>query len=304
MNIKFISLAIGSLLFSAANVHAETYEEAYKITNVLSKPIISFEEAMSIQNYGADTSKEHIMIGDFYAYNEKFRDTNKAYKSYETAAMLGDEYGRMMVGYMTLKGYGVDKNIFKGEKILNDIQEPYHANAQYLIGKHELENGSTEKAISIFKKVKDPQSYKYLTNVLIEKERFEEAIPYLQWLAGNENDTVAKRELGKIYLMPQYTDEALAIEFLKSASKDGDGRAQYELGHYYHKGTESTIANIKEAVKWYSMAAQNEDGFAMQELLKIWQDNLAHDNLYDLNNDPYLTKILQSKYAEEYYYKQ
>ena len=304
MKIKIISLAVSSLLLSPLTVHAETFEKEYTITNELNKPVISLDEATTLNEYGADTSTEFNQLGDFYAYNERFRDTHKAFDAYETSAVLGNEYGRMMVGYMTLKGYGTGKNLFKGKSILNEIQEPYHLNAQYLIGKHELESGSTEEAISIFKNVKDQKSYQHLTNILIEQERFEEAFPYLQWLAGNKNDIVAKRELGKIYLIPEYANEELAIKFLTSASKDSDAKAQYELGHYYHKGTENTVANIKKAVHWYKMAAQNENSFATQELLKIWQDNLAHDNLYNLNNDPYLTKILQSKYAEEHYYKQ
>lgn len=303
MKIKIISLAVSSLIFSAFTVNAETYEKAELTVNELNNTIISFEKAMDLKINGANNAEEFNNLGDFYAYNEEFRDTENAYKAYETAALRGSEYGRMMVGYMTLKGYGVTKNMFKGLDILESINEPLHTNAQYLIGKHELESGSTDKAIEIFKKVKDPISYGYLTSVLIEKERYEEAIPYLQWLAGNIGDPVAKRELGKIYLIPKYKDESLAITFLSSAGKDGDSKAQYELGHYYHKGTENTVANIKEAVLWYKMASQNGDSFAMQELLKIWQDNLAYDNLYNLNNDPYLTKILQGKYADEHYYK-
>lgn len=304
MKIKIISIAISSLLLSAFSVNAETFEKDYSVTNEIDKPIISFEKAMALKNNGVDTASDFNKLGDFYAYNEDFRDSHKAFSAYETSALRGNEYGRMMIGYMTLKGYGTDKNIFKGKDILNNIQEPYYSNAQYLIGKHELESGSTERAIDIFKKIKDPKSYQHLTNVLIEQERFEEAFPYLQWLAGNENNTLAKRELGKIYLIPEYANEELAVKFLESASKDGDSKAQYELGHYYHKGTEATVADIRKAVTWYKMAAQNDDSFATQELLKIWQDNLAHNNLYGLDNDPYLTKILQSKYAEEHYYKQ
>lgn len=85
---------------------------------------------------------------------------------------------------------------------------------------------------------------------------------------------------------------------LTEAAKEGDVVAMYNLGLYYQKGTDNTVANMQNAVKWYTIASQQNHAFSRQELLKIWNDNESQNNKYRINNDPYLTKIVQNEYAD------
>ncbi len=295
-----IAIILGSLLFTSLQTQAETYSTHEKI-NVVNKPLLSIEEIVDIKINGVDGVEEHIQLGDFYSYNEKYRDTFESFEHYKKASIYGSEYATMMVGYMTYKGYGTDKNVFKGQHLLENVKKPYDKNSLYLLGKVYMEEDKNEEAIEIFKKIKDPQSYRYLTEKLVQKKRFEEAIPYFEWLIENDNDSYAKREMALIYLIPEYVNEKKAVELFSEAAKQGDSEAQYQLGLYYQQGTKHTVADIKKAVRWYTIASQNDNSFAKQELLKIWNDNQAYDNKYGLDNDPYLTKIVQEEYAKEHY---
>jgi TPR repeat protein len=300
MKIKFLSLIAGFGLIACQTANAETYTGHSKI-NILTKDILDIQDIVKIKKSGNIGIEELIQLGDFYSYNKTYRNTFESFNYYKQAARQGSEYAKMMVGYMTYKGYGTDKNVYQGIHFLENIKKPYDKNAQFLLGKIYLDEQKENKAIEVFKKIKDPQSYTYLTQELIKKRRFEEAIPYLDWLIEEENDTVAKLEKGLIYLDPKFKNEQEAVKLLTSAAKDGNDRAQYKLGYYYHKGTQNTIANIQEAVRWYTISSQNNNSFARQELLKIWNDNLSNDNMYNLNNDPYLLKIVHEEYAKENY---
>jgi TPR repeat protein len=295
-----LSFVISSLLLLSFNTQAETFETHSSIS-VINKPLLSIEEVAEIKVHGIDGVEDYIQLGDFYSYNKEYRDTFEAFNHYKKASVLGSEYATLMLGYMTYKGYGTDKNIFKGEHLLRNVKKPYDKNALYLLGKLYMESGEREKAIEIFKVIKDPQSYTYLTKSLIQLNRFDEAIPYLNWLIEEENDSYAKRELALIYFRPDFKNESKAVSLMTSSAEQGDSTAQYQLGLYYQQGTKTTIANMKKAVRWYTIASQNDNSFATQELLKIWNENIAYDNKYGIDNDPYLIKIVSDQYVKEHH---
>lgn len=297
MKLKLLTLFVGAGMLSAT-AFAETIPGHVSI-NVLDKDTLTIEDVTIIKNREPNGIEELIQLGDFYSYNETFKDSFQSFSYYNTAARQGSEYAKMMVGYMTYKGYGTTKNTFKGVYLLENVKKPYDKNASYLLALNYLDDGHSEKAITIFKTIKDPQSYRYLTKELISERRYEEAIPYLEWLIQEESDTVSKRELGSIFLKPSYNKEEQAVLLLKDAANDGDAKAQYKLGYYFHKGTADTKANIKEAVRWYTISSQNGDLFAKQELLKIWNYNNANNNVYKIDNDPYLIKLVQEDYSKE-----
>lgn len=289
MNKTILGILLGATMALSSFTQAETYEKKEYI-NILDKEIISIEKAKSLEVYDNDHISELILLGDFYLYNDKYRNTFKAYKYFERATIKGSEYSKMMVGYLTYKGYGVDPNVYKGEYLLSNIKKPYDKNADFLLALNFYHDSLYDKSIKLFTKIKDPLSYTYLSKMLIQERRSDEAIPYLNWLVDEENDRVAKRQLGEIYLSKNHLNEDRAIELLKSSAEDGDDIAQYTLGMYYSKGTKKEIANIQEAVNWFAMSAQHDNAFAIQELLKIWNENQEKNNMYGINNDPYLTK--------------
>lgn len=296
MNKKILGLLICISGFSSVSF-AETYESTSYI-NILDKKIINVDKAMEMNAVDHKGIYDLIDLGDFYVFNEKYRNTFKSFKNYNEAARQGSEYAKLMVGYMTYKGYGTTPNVFKGEYLLKNVKKPYDKNAKFLLGLLYLDNNKQKEAISLFKEIKDPVSYKILTTRLIANEDFKDAIPYLNWLIDEENSAYAKRELGSIYLGQEFHNEEKAIQLLKSAAKQGDAESQYLLGMYFYKGTSETKADIKESVRWFLMATQNNHAFATQELLKIWNDNQTNNNMYYLDNDPYLTKTLNDIFTK------
>lgn len=290
--------AISSLVFASTSSFAETYKSESYI-NVLNNDVVSLDGAMMINNKESKNMEDYIHLGDFYIFNEMHRDTFKAFDYFTKASIRGSEYAKLMVGYMTFKGYGTDVNIFKGDYLLRDVKKPYDKNALYLLGKLHMEREDFDKSIELFKQVKDEQSYAYLIDMLIKLKRYDEALPYLDWMIKAENSVLAKRELAIIYLSKKYSNEKEAVELLTSAAKDGDSESQYLLGLYYKKGTMKTKASMKDAVRWFSIATQNNHSFATKELLEIWNDNLLNDDIYELKNDPYLTKLVNDKLTEQ-----
>lgn len=298
MKLKLLGLFVGAGLFSTMAA-AETIHEQHRTINVLEKGLLTIEDIVTIKHDGIDGIEELIQLGDFYSYDETYRDSYQSFNYYTVAARQGSEYAKMMVGYMTYKGYGTTKNIFKGEHLLENIKKPYDKNASYLLALNYLDDGKTDKAIELFKTIKDTQSYRYLTKELIHKREFNDAIPYLEWLIDEKNDIGAKRELAIIMLKPEFSQEHRAVSLFTEAANQGDSKSQYRLGYFYHKGTANTVADIDEAVKWYSISSQNGNLFARQELLKIWNYNGSHNNAYGLDHDPYLNKIVQEQYTSE-----
>lgn len=297
MNKKILGIVLGATLAFSQFSNAETYERTEYI-NILNKELITIDQAKEYEIENNDDISELILLGDFYMYNNTYRNTFKSFEYFKRASIKGSEYSKMMLGYMTYKGYGVDPNVYKGEFLLENIKKPYDKNAKFLLALAFYQDSLYEKSIELFKEIKDPLSYQYLAEMLIEQRRTEEAIPYLHWLVDEENDRIAKRKLGELYLSKRHLNEKEAISLLTSSAKDGDDIAQYTLGMYYYKGTKQSVADVKEAVRWFVMAAQHKHAFAIQELLKIWNDNQQNDDMYGLNNDPYLTKQLNDIFTE------
>lgn len=290
-------LAISTMVVSSYTF-AETYN-AENYINVLNNEVLSLNDAMIIKSKESKNMEDYIQLGDFYIFNDMHRDTFKSFDYFQKASVRGSEYAKLMVGYMTFKGYGTDVNIFKGDYLLKDVKKPYDKNALYILGKLYMEREDFEKAIKLFEQVKDEQSYAYLTDMLINLQRYEEALPYLDWMIKSENSSIAKRELAIIYLSKAYSKEKEAVELLTSAAKNGDSESQYLLGLYYKKGTMKTKASMKDAVKWFSIATQNNHSFATKELLEIWNENMLNNDIYELKNDPYLTKLVNDKLTEQ-----
>ena len=299
MNKKILSVLLCFSSLVSISSQAETYDSTSYL-NILDKKVVPFEQAMKIQVEDHKGMYDYVDLGDFYVFNEKYRDTFKSFKNYNEAAIQGSEYAKLMVGYMTYKGYGTTTNVFKGIYLLENVKKPYNKNAEFLLGLIYLDRNEINKALPIFENIKDPKSYEIITSHLIELERFKEAIPYLNWLITEDNNDYARRELGTIYLGQSYLDEPKAIALLTTAAENGDVKSQYLLGMYHYKGTKNTKADIKESVRWLLMAAQKNDAFSIQELLKIWNDNQTNNNLYGLDNDPYLTKRLNDIFTKRH----
>lgn len=292
-----ISFSLSAILINSGLSYAETFiKEEY--LQKLKRDVITIDKVKNLEIKNNDEIEELILLGDFYLYNEKYRNTFKSFDYYKRATIKGSEYAKMMLGYFTYKGYGTDPNVYKGEFLLRDVKRPYDKNAKFLLALSFYNDKQYDKSIDLFLNIKDTLSYKYLTTMLIEKDRTSEAIPYLEWLSYTENDRVGKRILGELYLTREHLNEDEAIKLLTSSAEDGDDIAQYNLGMYYSRGTENTIADMKEATRWFLMSSQHDNAFAIKELINIWSINQTKNNIYGLNNDPYLIKELDDIFVK------
>jgi TonB family protein len=85
--------------------------------------------------------------------------------------------------------------------------------------------------------------------------------------AAAEGDLNALYRLGILLSMKakSETDRTKAFALLKSAAEQGFASAQYDMGRRYEKGN-GVAANLDEAMRWYKLAAAQEDVLAVQRL--------------------------------------
>ncbi len=277
--------------------HAETYTQK-NITTSLNKKTITIEEVKQIEYLNENDIANNVKLGDFYLFNTVYKNTFKSYKYIETAAIQGSEYARMMQGYMVLKGIGTDPNVYRGRFLLSNVKKPYDKNARFFLAKDYYDNKEYDKAIETFKTINDHLSYQYLAEMYHVKKQYDEAIYYFEWLIKEKNDNKSKIEVSRIYFNNDTPNEERAVKLLTEAAEDGEAEAQYLLGMYFKLGTKDTIANMKEATRWFAISAQNDHAAAITELLQIWSENEAYDDKYGLGDNKYLTKIVNDIYTE------
>ena len=86
--------------------------------------------------------------------------------------------------------------------------------AHVLLAEHYLKSGQWQKAAAEFKALIvftpfNPSPYQHLVRLLIEHQRYREAIPYLQTLTRLSWDLFAFRTLGMVYLQQGYPEKAI-----------------------------------------------------------------------------------------------
>lgn len=108
----------------------------------------------------------------------------------------------------------------------------------------------------------------YLSGDLVEKD-VEKGVSWLQQSADNQNEQ-ALYILGAMYANGSYVtkDITKANKYLLQASMLGDDKAMVLLGHLYEEGVYGE-GMIAQAIEFYKAAAQRENGYAEEQLLRL-----------------------------------
>lgn len=297
MNKKILSTIGIFSFFISFTSQAETFQH-YEYQNVLDKEIISIEKVVVLKEDENKNMENYISLADFYIFSDTYRDTFQSFDFYQKAAYRGSEYAKLMVGYMTYKGYGTDVNVFKGAHLLNNVKKPYDDKAKQVLAKEYIKKEQFDKAISLLENIESQKSFEYLSSIFFDKKEYDKAMIYLNKAINKYNSKISRRLKGEILLTPKFDNEKEAVENFIIAAESGDVRSQYLLGMYYKKGTDKKRADMQEAVRWFAIGAQNNDISSTRELLNIWNDNSLNNDLYGIKNDPYYIKLVNDKYTK------
>ena len=181
-------------------------------------------------------------------------------------------------------GYGCEKDIEEGIRILHFCAEQGNARAQLLLGIcYEKGQGviqSYEKAIEWYIKGTDQGEVRaqYLLGNCYYNgqgviQSYEKAV---EWYtkAAEQGNASAQCNLGYCYYNGQGVVQSYekAIEWYGKAAEQGNARAQYYLGICYYQG-QGVIQSYEKAVEWYTKAA--EQGFVRaKEMLEQLKNNV------------------------------
>lgn len=69
-------------------------------------------------------------------------------------------------------------------------------------------------------------------------------------------------------------DYQTALRFWRPLAEQGEGDAQYRLGHMHREG-EGVLQNFKEALKWYRLAISTGNAAALIDLGEVYADGMS-----------------------------
>ena len=102
---------------------------------------------------------------------------------------------------------------------------------------------------------------------LILQERYEELLPKLTQLAGQQNREAAYK-LAQLYLNGHGVakNQNKAIHWLQQAGKNGHIKALYKLGLIYKQRSDKNQQEIKKAIHYFELAASHNHSMAKEQL--------------------------------------
>jgi TPR repeat protein len=205
-------------------------------------------------------------------------------RNYESAANQGDADAQNNLGFMYLKGDGIDKDAKRAIVWFEKAANQGNATAQHNLGFMYLKGEGVEKdakcAIGWFEKAANQGNARsqynlgiiYLKGEGVEKDA-KRAVVWFE-KAENQGDARAQYNLGVMYLQGEGVEKDVqkaAIWFEKSANQ-GDVYAQNNLGLMYLKG-EGVEKNKEQALIWFEKAANQGYEQAKYNLEKCMERN-------------------------------
>jgi len=212
--------------------------------------------------------------------DERFREAFQGF--FELEKCSHDDRLQYRLGWMLLNGIGVEKDIPKAKKYLENaaaVGNPFacYQSAKLILSEESPEPEQVEKALAFLKKSVEAgnSSAEYFLGKLYERghhvpKNAAEAVRLYALAAGQGNDFAAYR-LGKLYLGGEgiLKDVELALHWLDFAAEKGNSFAEYALGVLYLNG-EDVSKDIDKAVYFLDRAAEKNNEFAQYRLGKIY----------------------------------
>lgn len=250
----------------------------------------AFKWYLKAAEQGNDAAEDRV--GSMYALGDiGVPDYEEAKKWLERAAAKGFAHSQYLLGRMYIRGDGVERDVEKGKQLIREAVEKGEVEAlRYLL---ESTNFSADPKLKfkLFLFMAEAGSseaqyvvgYMYYKGENVEKN-FDEAMKwfYAASYAGHKqsvkiiNEFLTSEEPGDTKALddlvrnPFWSEEELRLEFesFKKEALSGNVKAQTALGTAYALG-KGTEKNLKEAVKWYTKAAENGDKAASELLSKL-----------------------------------
>ena len=183
-------------------------------------------------------------------------------------AEKGDDVeSQFLVGDMHLQGLGFEQNIKKGLDLVMKAAHKGHLGAKFKVGfymRKKALNQKTKKtrdklltrSLDFFysaSQLEDPRAYHILGATLLDLNRIEEGLPWLE-LAARHAYAPAMFDLFTFYaLEPSYQDEAKATQYLINAAILGFGMAELKYAELLFE-----VDKIDEAKRWADKAANKD----------------------------------------------
>ncbi len=198
-----------------------------------------------------------------------------------------DAEAQYLLAECYLEGTDVEQSFYHAVKWLEKSVAQNYAAAQYSLGYcFEKGNGvpvDMQKAIELYRKAAD-NGYSYAIGTLAYcyhegvgvEQSFEKAIEiYSKGIESGYFDMA--HNLARIYEEMNNFDEAFKWLAFLAEKNDPDlfycVESQYLLGKYYQEG-KSVKKNNEQAIKWYTLAAENTHSNANEEIGDYYYDKL------------------------------
>lgn len=174
------------------------------------------------------------------------KDLVKAVECYENAAAQGQAGAMYNLAILYMQGEGgLSKDLQHSIELLKEAAEHGLCKAQSFLGLYYADESSSHCD-------------------------YEKAVPYLK-MAAAKNDSSAEYTLGICY------ERGLGVEkdmpragmFYKSAAEHGHTGAQYNIGVFFEHGLGGFVVNKREAARFYRMAAEAGDEYALHNLVLL-----------------------------------
>lgn len=193
-------------------------------------------------------------LGQRYDSGNRVRKSLKdAFRCFLSAAEQGHTLAQLSVGKAYKKGRGIDKDWRKSLDFLKLAAEKGNVEAQYLFGEElYILDAKTDKhflaSVAKGDKSKTPELL---------------AFEFIK-LAADKNYPPALSALGTHYALK--SDYKKSFEMYRIAADKGYPLAQRYLADYYLYGSYGCNKNIKEAKRWYMLAANGGDLVAKKKI--------------------------------------
>lgn len=274
---SLIFLAFSAIGFFS-NVYAE--EEVRNLPKVEPIKIIDSETLVQWKLKEHTSAEESLKIADYYYYSPLGKNKNTAYDYYLNASGQGISRAQYMVGMMTVKGEGIEKNLTRGITKLRNVQGEFKSLALLEAGKLVIDR-NVKDAESLFNESGLPESYYYMGKYYYNIGKNDKAVEYFK-NGFAKKDPNSALELGKIYLTRKNFDSEKSFEYITFAANSNIEEAQDLLGDIYFFGNSTVRVDYKKAIIWYKKAADNGNLNSKSKLYQIITDN-GYDNKYELN---------------------
>ena len=187
----------------------------------------------------------------------------------------GNAKAQNNVGYLYLKGKGVNKDEDKAKKWLTLAKEQSYYKAFWWLGILYEEKKEYSNAYELFKEAADfgnDERAQYKIGVYYEKGIFvdkDESKAFDFYKKSAEHNLVlSQRKLGDIFregLLGKRESPKESIFWFMKAAEQGDSTSQFKVGYFYYKGY-GVDSDYVEAVKWYKLAAEQNNIAALNNL--------------------------------------